>query len=47
MEIINIPKSVSGPIDYVGAIIFWIVVGFFGLWVLSKFFGNLKALREG
>jgi len=47
MEIINIPKSVSGPIDFVGAIIFWIVVGFFGLWVLSKFFGNLKALREG
>jgi len=47
MEIINIPKSVTGPIDFVGAIIFWIVVGFFGLWVLSKFFGNLKALREG
>jgi uncharacterized protein len=47
MEIINIPKSISGPIDFVGAIIFWIVVGFFGLWVLSKFFGNLKALREG
>jgi hypothetical protein len=47
MEIINIPKSVSGPIDFVGAIIFWIVVGFFGLWVMSKFFGNLKALREG
>jgi len=47
MEIINIPKSVTGPIDFVGAIIFWIVVGFFGLWVMSKFFGNLKALREG
>jgi hypothetical protein len=47
MEIIDIPKSVSGAIDFVGAIIFWIVVGFFGLWVISKFFGNLKALREG
>jgi uncharacterized protein len=47
MEVINIPKSISGPIDFVGAIIFWVVVGFFGLWVISKFFGNLKALREG
>ncbi len=47
MEIINIPKSVSGGIDFVGAIIFWVVVGFFALWVMSKFFGNLKALREG
>jgi hypothetical protein len=47
MEIINIPKSVSGGIDFVGAIIFWVVVGFFGVWVLSKFFGNLKALKEG
>ncbi|MGC1404292.1 MAG: sulfite exporter TauE/SafE family protein [Thermodesulfobacteriota bacterium] len=47
MEVINIPKSISGPIDFIGAIIFWVVVGFFGLWVMSKFFGNLKALREG
>jgi hypothetical protein len=47
LEIINIPKSVSGPIDFIGTIIFWAVVGFFGVWVLSKFFGNLKALREG
>lgn len=47
LEIVNIPKSVSGPIDFIGTIIFWAVVGFFGVWVLSKFFGNLKALREG
>jgi uncharacterized protein len=47
MEIINIPKSISGGIDFVGAIIFWVVVGFFALWVMSKFFGNMKALREG
>jgi uncharacterized membrane protein YfcA len=47
MEVINIPKSISGPIDFIGAIIFWVVVGFFALWVMSKFFGNLKALREG
>jgi uncharacterized protein len=47
MEVVNIPNSISGPIDFIGAIIFWVVVGFFGLWVISKFFGNLKALREG
>jgi uncharacterized membrane protein YfcA len=47
LEVVNIPKSVSGPIDYVGNVIFWGVVGFFGLWVLSKFFGNLQALKEG
>jgi len=47
LEIVSIPQSVSGPIDFVGNIIFWAVVGFFGLWVLSKFFGNLQALKEG
>jgi uncharacterized membrane protein YfcA len=47
MEIINIPKSVTGTIDFVGAIVFWVVVGFFGLWVISKFFVNIKTLREG
>jgi uncharacterized membrane protein YfcA len=46
LEIVNIPKSVSGPINFVGAVIFWGVVGFFGVWVLSKFFGNLRALQE-
>ncbi|HYB20273.1 MAG TPA: sulfite exporter TauE/SafE family protein, partial [Thermodesulfobacteriota bacterium] len=47
LEIVSIPQSVSGPIDFVGNIIFWAVVGFFGLWVLSKFLGNLQALKEG
>lgn len=47
MEVINIPPGISGAIDFVGAIVFWVVVGFFGLWVISKFFVNLKALKEG
>jgi uncharacterized membrane protein YfcA len=47
LEVVNIPKSISGPIDFVGNIIFWVVVGFFGLWVLSKFFGNIRELKEG
>jgi uncharacterized membrane protein YfcA len=47
MEVINIPPAISGGIDFVGAIVFWVVVGFFGIWVISKFFVNLKALKEG
>jgi uncharacterized membrane protein YfcA len=47
LEVVNIPASVSGPVDFVGTVIFWGVVGFFGIWVLSKFFGNFQALREG
>ena len=46
LEILKIPSWISGPVDVIGTIIFWAVTGFFGLWVLSKFFGNLKALRE-
>jgi uncharacterized protein len=47
MEVVNIPNSVTGAIDFIGAIVFWVVVGFFGLWVISKFFVNIKTLREG
>ncbi len=46
MEVINISKPVVNAIDFVGAVVFWIVVGGFALWVLSKFFGNIKALKE-
>jgi len=46
LEVVNIPKSITEPIDFIGAIIFWIVVGFFGLWVMSKFFRNINMLRE-
>jgi hypothetical protein len=46
MEVIDISKPVVNAIDFVGAVVFWIVVGGFALWVLSKFFGNIKALKE-
>ncbi|MCU0578683.1 MAG: sulfite exporter TauE/SafE family protein [Desulfobacterota bacterium] len=46
MEVINISKPVVNAIDFVGAIVFWIVVGAFALWVLSKFFTNIKTLKE-
>jgi hypothetical protein len=46
LEVINMPTSVTSTIESVGNIVFWIVVGFFGVWVISKFFVNIKALRE-
>ncbi|MBF0345436.1 MAG: sulfite exporter TauE/SafE family protein [Nitrospirae bacterium] len=42
LEVINLPKSVNSAIELVGNIVFWVVVGFFALWVFGKFFGNLK-----
>lgn len=46
LEVISIPGSVTSGIETAGNIIFWIVVGFFGFWVISKFFANIKTLRE-
>jgi hypothetical protein len=46
LEVISIPKSVTSVIEFAGNIIFWIVVSAFGVWVLSKFFMNIKTLRE-
>jgi hypothetical protein len=46
LEYINMPLAVTSKIEYAGNIIFWIVVGFFGFWVMSKFFANIGKLRE-
>ena len=46
LEYINLPLAVTSNIEYAGNIIFWIVVGFFGFWVMSKFFANIGKLRE-
>ncbi len=46
LEYINLDKSLINNIEFAGNIIFWIVVGFFGFWVLSKFFVNIGKLRE-
>lgn len=45
LEYINISKSTVGAIEFVGNIIFWIVVGIFGVWVIGKFFANIRKLR--
>jgi hypothetical protein len=46
LEYINVPKGTYTMIETVGNYIFWIVVAFFGFWVLSKFFVNIGKLRE-
>ena len=46
LEWLSIPKSVTSNIEFVGNIIFWIVVTVFGIWLFSKFFANIGALRE-
>ncbi len=46
MEVIDISKPVVNGIDFVGAVVFWVVVGGFAFWVISKFVVNIKALKE-
>ena len=45
LEIINISKPVVSTIESVGNIIFWVVVGFFAVWVIGKFVTNIGTLR--
>jgi hypothetical protein len=46
LEYINVPKGTYTIIETVGNYVFWIVIAFFGFWVLSKFFVNVGKLRE-
>jgi hypothetical protein len=46
LEVVNFPKALNSGIETVGNVIFWIVVGFFGFWIISKFVTNIKTLRE-
>ena len=46
LEYLHLDKSLINNIEFAGNIIFWIVVGFFGFWVISKFFVNIGKLRE-
>ena len=46
LEMINMSKGTINAIETVGNYVFWIVVAAFGLWIFSKFFANIKTLRE-
>ncbi len=46
LKVISIPKGTLAVIDTIGTWVFFIIIGFFALWVMSKFFSNMGALRE-
>jgi uncharacterized membrane protein YfcA len=46
LEYISMSKGAINAIEFVGNVVFWIVVAIFGLWIFSKFFSNVKTLRE-
>ncbi len=46
LEYINLSKELVSGIEFVGNIVFWIVVALFGAWVIGKFIVNIGALRQ-
>ena len=46
LEAIHVSDSVTSIIEFTGNIIFWVVIGSFGIWMLSKFFMNIKTVRD-
>jgi hypothetical protein len=46
LEYIDMSKTSVNAIESVGNVVFWIVVAIFGLWIFSKFFANIKTLRQ-
>ena len=45
LDVLTMSKELVGGIEYVGNIVFWVVVALFGIWVFSKFFLNIGKLR--
>jgi len=42
---ISLPREVTGPIEIAGTIVFFLLVGIFGVWILYIFFKNLGTIR--
>jgi len=45
LEIISISQAMADNLATVGNVAFFIVIGIFAVWVMSKFFANVKTLR--
>ncbi len=45
MEYISIPKGLASGIDFLGLVIFFLIIAAFGFWVFSMFFKNINVLR--
>ena len=46
LEYIEMSKPLVDNIEFVGNIIFWIVVAIFGVWVIGKFVTNISTLKQ-
>lgn len=46
LEVVNFSPALVNSVEFVGNIIFWIVVAIFGIWIFGKFFANVGTLRE-
>jgi uncharacterized membrane protein YfcA len=45
LEVLSLSPELVNRVEQVGDVLFWIVVGLFGLWVTGKFFANIGRLR--
>ncbi|SHN64631.1 sulfite exporter TauE/SafE family protein [Desulfovibrio litoralis] len=45
LEMVNLPLAFVNGFEFVGNIIFWIIVSVFGIWVIGKFIVNIGKLR--
>ncbi len=45
LEVLDLPADLVNGIEFVGNIVFWGVVAFFGCWVVSRFIVNFSKLR--
>ncbi|MCD6214122.1 MAG: sulfite exporter TauE/SafE family protein [Candidatus Desulfofervidus sp.] len=45
--VMHVSKATSNALNMIGVIGFFVLISFFGIWVLMKFFANLKTLKEG
>jgi uncharacterized membrane protein YfcA len=45
MEVLPIPKPTGALIENIGGVIFFVVVGVFGVWVIGTFLRNIKVLK--
>lgn len=46
MKIIALSPETNKLFNTIGIYVFFIVVGIFGFWIFSKFFGNIKKMRQ-
>ena len=45
MEYISISKGLARTLDFIGLLVFFLIIGFFAIWVCAMFFKNLSKLK--